>query len=78
MYSRGLIPANFRLWGKGASARLVRMDQFIFNLGLVLCNSTGATEVQYIYKKIVVEVQKGELLVEVKTNIRDNEKEWRK
>ena len=31
-----------------------------------------------VYKKIVVEVQKGELLVEVKTNIRDNEKEWRK
>ena len=32
--------------GKGGSARLVRMDQFIYILGLVLCDSihsTGAT-----------------------------------
>ena len=26
--------------GKGVSARLVRMDQFIYILGLVLCDST--------------------------------------
>ena len=33
----------FRLWGRGVSARLVRMDKFMYNLGLVLCNFTGAT-----------------------------------
>ena len=33
---RGLEPAIYRLWGKGVSARLVRMDQFINNLGLDL------------------------------------------
>ena len=42
-YCRGLEPAIFRLWGKGVSITLARMDQFIYNLGLVLCNSTGAT-----------------------------------
>ena len=40
---RGLEPAIFRLRGKGVSITLARMDQFIYNLGLVLCNSTGAT-----------------------------------
>ena len=40
---RELEPATSRLWGKGVSTRLVRMDQFMHNLGLVLCNSTDAT-----------------------------------
>ena len=39
---RGLEPAIFRLRGKGVSIMLARMDQFIGNLGMVLCNSTGA------------------------------------
>ena len=30
------------MWGKGISTKLVRMDQFTHNLGLVLCDSTGA------------------------------------
>ena len=32
-----------RLWGKSVTARLVRMDHFIHNLGLVLSDFTGAT-----------------------------------
>ena len=33
-------PGISRLCGLDASARLIRMDQFIYNLGLVLCDST--------------------------------------
>ena len=40
---RGLEPAIFRLRGKGVSITLARMNQFIYNLGVVLSNSTGAT-----------------------------------
>ena len=40
---RGLEPAIFRLRGKGVSITLARMDQFIYNLGVVLSDSTGAT-----------------------------------
>ena len=40
---RGLKPAIFRLRGKGVSITLARMDQFIYNLGVDLSNSTGAT-----------------------------------
>ena len=40
---RGFEPEIFRLRGKGVSTKLVRMDQFIHNLGLVLCDSTGVT-----------------------------------
>ena len=29
-----------KLWEKGVSITLARMDQFIYNLGLVLCAST--------------------------------------
>ena len=40
---RGLKPAIFRLRGKGVSITLARMDQFIYNLGVVLSDSAGAT-----------------------------------
>ena len=40
---KGLEPAIFRLRGKGVTITLARMDQFMYNLGLVLCDSTGAT-----------------------------------
>ena len=33
---RGLEPVITRLWGKGVSITLARMDQFIYNLGLDL------------------------------------------
>ena len=33
---RGLEPAITRLWGKGVSITLARMDQFNYNLGLDL------------------------------------------
>ena len=39
---RGLEPAIFRMRGTDESNRLVRMDQFIHNLGMILCDSTGA------------------------------------
>ena len=35
---RGLEPAIFRLRGKGVSITLARMDQFTFNLGVILSN----------------------------------------
>ena len=41
---RGLEPAISRLRGKGVSTRLVRMDQFIHNLELVPCDSTGPNQ----------------------------------
>ena len=41
--SRELEPAIFRLWGKGVSITLARLDQFSHNLGVVSCDSTGAT-----------------------------------
>ena len=40
---RGLEPAICRLWGKGVSITLASMEQFLYNLGMVLCDSTSAT-----------------------------------
>ena len=40
---RGLEPGIFRLRGKGVSITLARMDPSSYNLGVVLCDSTGAT-----------------------------------
>ena len=42
-YCRGLEPAISRLWGKGISITLARMGRSAFNLGVVLCDYTGAT-----------------------------------
>ena len=41
--TRGLEPAISRLWGKGVSTRLVRIDPSINNLGMVLSDATHAT-----------------------------------
>ena len=41
---RGFKPAISRLWEKGVSTRLVRMDLFIHNLELVLCDYTQALQ----------------------------------
>ena len=51
---RGLKPATFKLWGKGVSITLARMDQFIYNLGLALCNSTGATIALFFILELVL------------------------
>ena len=49
------------MWGKGVSARLVRMDQFIYNLGMFLCNSAGAKKLMnYVIHMIEQQVVMGE------------------
>ena len=50
-------PAISRLWAKGESITLARMDQFKSNLGLVLCYSTNfifkVTKLFYCISKLI-------------------------